>query len=232
MNASMFWEGLLPARFRRDHRLGRSASAPRFGLATLAAGRLQEMPILVIGKDRWFRDRILIPSLQALRFANIRAVETVTLAQRELSRSPEPGILIYDTPPDYLAGDKAVAELTRGRSLSLVLLRDDAAASTAVTDEADLVIFKRGTTMLDTVRAIEDVARQCFSTQRRRRADARASHWESTGIRNRSRDVRQQGRDWGQRDALGRSQNGRSQSGRADAPAPRGAGLQPRSKGS
>jgi hypothetical protein len=191
-----------------------------------AVGRSQEVPILVVGGDRWFRDRILIPSLQALRFSQVRAADTLAVAERELSRSPEPGILIYDTPPDYVAGDKAVSQLTRGRSLSLVLLRADASGLSEVTDEAELVIFKRGTTVLDTVRAIEDVARQWFADHRRRRADARAGRWESSRARNRSRDVRQQGRDWGDRDAASRSE-----SGRGDSPASRGGELRSRHNG-
>ena len=206
MNATTWWKTWVPVCFRPQFVFNPAKSSGRRSTAVAGGRRPQDVPILVVSQDRWFRDRVLIPSLRALQFADVCGADSLAQARHVLSPSTEPGILVYDAPRNYAAPDKSVADLVRGRSLSLVLLHGESVAAAEVAEGgAELVIFKRGTTVLDTVRAIEDVARRRFADWRRRRADDRsARRWESPRGRDRSRDVQQQQRGWGQRGDSGR----------------------------
>jgi len=137
-----------------------------------ARRRLNE--ILVVDNDLWYRDRILIPSLESMGFVSPHRARSVSSAFRQLNRNPGVSILVTDM---VLArGEDAlpICQLAKGRQLRLVVLSSLSEVELEVQDLADAVVMKRQRSVFDTVREIKRVANQgrCVAEPKRALAAA------------------------------------------------------------
>jgi len=150
----------LAARFPRD-----LVISPR--MRSRRAQRLNE--ILVVDNDLWYRDRVLIPSLESVGFVRLHRARSVSSGIRQLNCNPGVSILVTDV---VLArGEDAypVCQSARRRKMRLVVLSSLSEVEVEVHDLADAVMIKRQRSVLETVREIRRVANRgrCVSQPRK-----------------------------------------------------------------
>jgi hypothetical protein len=116
---------------------------------------------LVIEKDTWYRDRILVPSLRATGFKKVYTAETVEAVEREIRKHPEVAVIICND--DLQGGDglKAVCRMANLALIPVVVLRGtNGHGNGEVGRLADLVVDKAKTSVLGTVVQVHEAARR------------------------------------------------------------------------
>ena len=113
---------------------------------------------LVVDSDSRYRERVLVPSLIAVGFAQVHTAKNAVNARKLLYRFPRIGIIVVNDTLPKPNDRRVICKTAKANSIPVVLLTERDVLEVEESGLIDKVISKNTVTILETVRQIKQTA--------------------------------------------------------------------------
>jgi hypothetical protein len=121
-------------------------------------GCFEGIEALVVDRNNRYRERVLVPSLIAVGFAQVHTAKNAVNVRKLLYRFPRIGIIVVNDTLPKPNDRRAIYKTAKANSIPTVLLADRDIIEVKESGGIDKVVNKNNVTILETVRQIKQTA--------------------------------------------------------------------------